>query len=89
MPEKLQDFRTDQEKRQDNFEAFLEKVGNGTTALIRFCGERFKVKFSSRRNDQDIKLVSFEIIGNKHGYEGDKLVFNLESKDETELLKII
>lgn len=83
-----EDFRTDQEKRQDAFDEFVAKGRADTLAKIIFAGDEYKVRLVGRREQDDINLVKLKIIGNRHGMDGGFLEFNLDIPNDSELLTI-
>lgn len=89
METKTEDFRTDQEKRQDAFDKFVEKSIVGTKAKIIFVGDEFKVRLAGRRNQDGMNLVKLKILGNRHGMDGGFLEFVLGFPNDSELLKIL
>lgn len=85
----FEDLRTDQEKKQDAFDEFLRGGEIGQKARIIFCGDLFEVQLLSRSDNDGLYLVSLKIDGEKHGYEGENLVFNINSPDDSELIELI
>jgi len=81
-----EDLRTDQEKRQDAFDDLLKKAPIGTAAKIRFEGNVFKVE---KVESLEPNISILKIKGNKHGFDGDDLVFNINVVTDTELLKVL
>ncbi len=86
MPEKLQDFRTGQEKRQDAFADLLKNADVGTMAKIRFEGNIFQVEKLVSLNPNVSEL---KIIGNRHGFDGNNFAFNINVETNAELLKVL
>lgn len=81
---KKEDYRTDQEKRQDTFDKFVE-VGNiGKRARIVFDDNRFTVNLVEITND----TISLRIIrGKKHFFEGDTITLSRHYIQDVELIK--
>lgn len=84
----VEDLRTDQEIRQDDFDEFVEKGRAGTVAKIVFAGDKYKVRLVGRRKQDSMNLVRLEIIGNRHRMDGGFLEFNLDLPNDSELIKI-
>ena len=89
MESMTEDYRTDQEKRQDAFDDLLFHGRIGQKAVILFAGDEFKVKLIKRREQDGMKLVKFKILGDRHSMDGPNLEFNLGIEDDSELLEII
>ncbi len=83
------DFRTDQEKRQDAFNDLLKNGNIGQCAAINFCDDFFFVKLIKRREQDNMRLIKFKILGDRHGMDGPNLEFNLDSLDNTELIELL
>lgn len=89
---KIEDLETDQEKRQNAFEEFVRNGIKGTKAKIMFAGDLYRVKLRDRSEQDGVKVVRFEILGNRHSMDGKYLAFDINTihtQDDSELLEII